>query len=145
VYGVQVGGGLSRRPRQQYTLSVSFGCQPENVDKLQKAVFDEIQAVQEKGIDDSYLGKIKEMRRRAQETDLKDNGFWLKELERAYTFGEDPKEIPDISKMLEKISSERVRAAAKRYLSKKQYVLGVLKPEAPPLANPPKAVSPPGP
>ena len=32
--------------------------------------------------------------------------------------------------MLGKISSERVRAAAKRYLSKKQYVLGVLKPEA---------------
>jgi zinc protease len=138
VYGVQVGGGISRRPRQQYTLSVSFGCQPENVEKLQKAVFDEIQNLQEKGADQSYLDKIKEMRRRAHETELKDNGFWLKELERAYTFAEDPREIPDIERMLAKVSSERVRAAAKRYLSKKQYVLGVLKPEtAPPPAVPP--------
>lgn len=138
VYGVQVGGGISRRPRQEYTLSVSFGCLPDNVDKLEKAVFDEIQALQDKGIEQSYLDKVKEMRRRAHETDLKDNGFWLKELERAYTFGDDPKQIPDITPMLEKVSSERVRAAAKRYLSKKQYVLGVLKPEtATPPAQPP--------
>jgi zinc protease len=130
VYGVQVSASISRRPRQEYTLSVSFGCLPGNVDKLEKAVFEEISALKERGVDDDTLLKIKESRRRAHETDLKDNGFWLRELERAYTFGDDPKLILDIAPLLEKVTSERARAAAKQYLSTKQYVLGVLKPEA---------------
>ena len=83
VYGVSVGGGITRRPRQEYKLTVSFGCAPENVEKLKKAVFDEIKAVQEKGTDAEMLAKIKETRRRSHETELKDNGFWLRELERA--------------------------------------------------------------
>jgi zinc protease len=130
VYGVQAGGMISRRPRQEYKFSVSFGCAPENVDKLEKAVFDEIKAMQKNGIDDDYILKVKEARQRAHETELQDNGYWARELERAYRYGDDPRLIPDIGPMLAKVSSDRVRAAAKKYLSSKQYVLGVLKPES---------------
>jgi zinc protease len=129
VYGVRSSGSISRRPKPEYTFTVSFGCAPENVDKLLKAVFDEIKAVQDKGVGDDYIAKIKEQRKRSHETNLKDNAFWGRELERAYTYGDDPKLIPDITPMIEKVSSERVRAAAKKYLQNKQYVLGVLKPE----------------
>ena len=38
-------GGISRRPRQEYTFTVSFGCAPDNVEKLKQAVFDEIKAI----------------------------------------------------------------------------------------------------
>lgn len=129
VYGVQVGGTISRRPRQEYELTVGFGCSPDNVDKLQRAVFDEIASVQDSGVSSDLIAKVKEARRRAHEVELKDNAYWLRELERAYTFGDDPRLIPDITPMLDKITSERVRAAAKRYLGKKQYLLGVLEPE----------------
>jgi zinc protease len=142
VYGVQVNGDIARRPRQEYVLSVSFGCLPDNVDKLEKAVFDAIQALQDKGIDDDTLVKIKESRRRAHETFLKDNGFWLHELGQAYALGDDPKLIPDITPLLAQISSDRVRAAAKQYLSPKQYVLGVLQPEAGAVTAPPPPVTP---
>jgi zinc protease len=130
VYGVQVSGMLSRRPRQEYRLSVSFGCSPDSVEKLKQAVFDEIAAIQKDGVKDEYIAKIKEARRRAHEVQLKDNGYWLRELERAYSFGDDPRLIPDIEPMVAKISSDRVRAAAKKYASPKQYVLGVLEPAA---------------
>lgn len=129
VYGVSVAGNLRRRPKQEYTFTVRFGCAPENVDKLEKAVFDEVKAIQEKGIGEDYILKVKELRRRAHETNLKENAFWMRELERAYTYGDDPKLIPDITAMTEKVTSDRVRAAAKKYISPKQYVLGVLKPE----------------
>jgi zinc protease len=128
VYGVRAGGSIIRRPHPEYTFGVSFGCAPENVDKLTKAVFDEIKTLQEKGIGDDYITKVKELRRRAHETNLKDNAFWGRELETAYTFGDDPKLIPDITAMTEKVSSDRVKTAAKKYLGK-EYVLGVLKPE----------------
>jgi zinc protease len=129
VYGVSAGGLIARRPRPEYSFGVRFGCSPENVDKLVKAVFDEIKAIQGQGIGGDYLGKIKELRRRSHETNLKDNGFWGRELERAYTYGDDPKLIADITPMLDKIDSDHVKAAAKKYLSSKQYVLGVLKPQ----------------
>jgi zinc protease len=129
VYGVQVGGGITRRPRQEYRFGVTFGCAPENIEKLKQAVFDEIAALQKDGTSDDYILKVKEARRRAHETELRDNGYWLRELERAYAFGDDPRLIPDIQPMLEKVTSDRVRAAAKKYISTKQYVLGVLTPE----------------
>ena len=128
VYGVRAAGSLSRRPRQQYVFNVSFGCSPDSAEKLQQAVFDEIKSVQDKGIDATYLAKAKEKRRRAHELELKENGFWERELVRAYTFGDNPRLIPDIAPELERITSDRVRAAAKKYLGK-EYVLGVLKPE----------------
>jgi zinc protease len=131
VYGVGVSGNLRRRPKQEFTLNVRFGCAPENVDKLQKAVFDEVKAIQEKGIGEDYIAKVKELRRRSHETNLKDNAFWLRELERAYTYGDDPKQIPDITAMTDKVTSDHVRAAAKKYVTTKQYVVGVLKPEMP--------------
>jgi zinc protease len=130
VYGVGAGGGISRRPRQEYTFSVGFGCAPENVQKLKDAVFAEIKNIQAKGTTDDYLHKVKEARVRAHEVNLKENGFWDGELARAWRFGEDPKLIPEIKPWVDKITSDRVKAAANRYLQQKQYVLGVLQPEA---------------
>ena len=75
---------------------------------------------------------MKELRRRAHETSLKENGFWLRELERAYTFGDDPKLIPDFDAIDDKVTSDRVKAAAKKYLTSTQYVLGELRPETTP-------------
>ena len=45
VYGVSAAGSISRRPRQSTRFTVSFGCAPDNVDKLKKAVFDEVAAI----------------------------------------------------------------------------------------------------
>ena len=100
------------------------------MDKLKQAVFDEIKAIQASGVAAEMIEKIKETRRRAQETDLKDNGFWLRELERAYTYGDDPREIPKAQPMIDKVSSERTQRAAKKYLKDGQFILAVLKPEA---------------
>jgi zinc protease len=128
VYGVNAAGGVSRRPKQEYTFGVSFSCAPENIDKLEKAVFDETKAIQTNGIGADYLAKVKELRRRAHETNLKENGYWLRELGIAYSYGDDPKLILDFDSMLNKVTSERVQAAAKKYLASTQYILGELRP-----------------
>jgi zinc protease len=131
VYGVGANGWLIRRPRQKFGFVVQFGCAPDNVDKLKQAVFTEIKALQDKGIGDDYLKKVKETRLRSHEVGLKENGFWLRELRQAWDFGDDPLLIPDIKPMVAKVTSQRVRAAAKRYLRSTDYVTGVLKPQGP--------------
>ncbi len=142
VYGVRVSGAISRRPKQEFALSVSFGCSPDNIEKLQKAVFEEAKSIQDKGIGDDYIAKVKELRRRVHETNLKENTFWLRELERAYVYGDDPKLIPDIKEMTNKVTSDRVKAAANKYLTSKQYVLGILKPEGAIAADSSSAIPP---
>jgi zinc protease len=126
VYGVGVGGGIERRPRQEYHFTVSFGCAPENVDKLEKAVWDEVKALQDHGIDADTLAKVREQRRRAHELNLRDNGWWLHQLQHAYDYGDDPKLILDFDSLVDKVTSDRVRDAARRYLTRTQYILGEL-------------------
>jgi zinc protease len=129
VYGVSAGGWIARRPLQEYAFTVSFGCAPENVDKLEKAVWDEVKAIQDHGIGDEYIAKVKEQRRRGHEVSLRDNSWWLRELQQAYDFGDDPKQIVlDFDARVEQVSSDRVRSAAKKYLTSAQYVLGELRP-----------------
>src|SRR5262249_11197607 len=79
VYGVSAGGSISRRPKREFAFTVSFGCAPDNIEKLEKATFDEIAAIQKSGIGADYIAKVKELRRRAHETNLKENGYWLGE------------------------------------------------------------------
>jgi zinc protease len=128
VYGVQVSWSMTRRPRPEYTLQVDFGCSPEHVAALEKAVFDEIRSIQEKGPASDVIDKVKEAKRRSLETQTRGNSFWLRELARAYRFGDDPKLLPDAS-LIDAIGSEPMRAAATKYLRSNQYVLGVLEPE----------------
>jgi zinc protease len=128
VYGVSASGGIARRPKPEYTFGVSFGCAPDNIDKLEKAVWDEIKAIQTGGIGADYIAKVKELRRRAHETNLRENTYWMRELERSYTYGDDPKRILEFDAMVDKVTSDRVRAAARRYLASSQYILGELRP-----------------
>jgi zinc protease len=128
VYGVQVSGWLSRRPHPEYIMNIGFGCAPGSVETLKQAVFTELLALSEHGISEDYLQKVKESRRRTLETDLRDDAYWQRELERAYTHGEDPRLILE-STMLDKVTSDRLRAVAKKFAKSKDYVLGVLEPE----------------
>jgi hypothetical protein len=75
VYGVGAGGYLSRRPRQERTFSIQFGCAPDAVDKLVKASFDEAAVFAKTGIGADYLEKTKAAFLRDRETQLKTNGF----------------------------------------------------------------------
>ncbi|MBT8493587.1 MAG: insulinase family protein, partial [Deltaproteobacteria bacterium] len=129
VYGVSSGGSIARRPKQRHGFRVFFGCDPDNVEKLKQAVMDEIKIIQNKGIDDEYIGKVKNMRIRRHEVDLRENYYWSRELADAYRYGDDPKGILDFKKYVDKVSSKRVRAAARKYLRANQYFTAVLRPE----------------
>jgi zinc protease len=129
VYGVSAGGGISRRPRQEYTFTVGFGCSPDNIEALKKKVLEEIANIQKNGVAADYLDKVKQARRRSHEINLKENGFWAGELERSYRYGDDPKKILEIEPYIARVTSERVQAAARRYLRPQAYVQGTLKPE----------------
>ena len=129
VYGVGVFGSVTRKPKVVRSFNIRFGCAPENVEPLKKAVFDELARLAKEGVAQEYLDKVKEARRRGHETNIRDNGWWQRQLASVYLYGDDPEtDILDLDETLARVTSDYVKAAAKRFLDRKRYVSGVLLP-----------------
>jgi zinc protease len=129
VYGVSVAGQLEPRPRENYQVVISFGCDPEKADGLVADVFREIEALRAGEVPGSYLANAQEAAIREREVGLQENDFWLSSLETYYTFGLDPREILTADARIREVTDERVREAALRYLTLDRYVLGIHRPE----------------
>ncbi|HET9229550.1 MAG TPA: insulinase family protein [Thermoanaerobaculia bacterium] len=129
VYGVQIDAALERRPRERYMVKLAFGCAPEQVQPLVKAVFGEIESIQQKGVPDSYVVQVQEKQRRERQTNLKTNEFWLAAIEAYDSEGLDLRDLPRYEELVKGISSRTIQDAARRYLSRDRYILGELDPE----------------
>lgn len=131
VYGVRVSGSIQKRPRERFRTLIRFVCDPEKVEELVDAIFMVTQSLSQNGVEASYLAKVRETQSRQYETNLKQNSFWLSNLDFCYDYGLDPANILLYPKRIEKLSSDTIREAARRYLNTENYLFGVLKPEVP--------------
>ena len=129
VYGVGVSGGLSRHPEEEYTFNINFTADPERVDELTKAVFDEIRKLKTEGPAEDYVNRVHEMQRRQREVALKQNNFWAGQLEYLATNDLEFAEIARYDQRVAAVTRESMRNAARRYLDETRYVIGVLDPE----------------
>jgi zinc protease len=128
-YSVSVNGGISRIPREQYSLSISFGSAPERADSLVAAVWTEIDSIARLGPKPEELAKVKEASIRSRETNLRENRWWLSLLTGARREGEDPATRFALEPQLARLTPEVIRAAAETYLDRKRYVRVTLLPE----------------
>ncbi|MGQ0703903.1 MAG: M16 family metallopeptidase [Gemmatimonadales bacterium] len=126
-YGVSVSPQLNRIPRPQYSVSISFGSDPGMADSLTRVIFAEIDSIQARGPRPGDLAKVKEAALRSRETALRENGWWLQQLMMAARDG-DPAAAP-LAPLLEGITVESVRDAARKYLDRSRYVRVTLLPE----------------
>ena len=141
VYGVGAFGNVQRSPYQERAFGISFGCAPERVDELVKALNEVVAKVMKDGVDADHLDKIKQIYTRGRETELRTNRFWSQRLTSAFRFKDDPNDIPETSKTLARMTSENVKAAAKHFLDPRTMFQAVqlpIKAEAAPPATPPK-------
>ena len=129
IYTGGMGGGISKRPNNEYNITVRFPCVPENVDKLTKALFALIKDAQEKGIEQKDLDKVKETMKKHYQDQLKQNDYWLEGLSSAWINGEDAAWIVDYSKRVDAISVQQLQDAAKKYFNFSNYIKAVLNPE----------------
>jgi zinc protease len=129
-YGVSIGYDQSRYPKEDYSISISFGCAPERVEELTAAVFSQIDSVKNFGFKEIYLTKVRETQYREYEKALKENDFWLDTLNDFYFNELDPQAILSYpSDFIDKLSLEKMQQAANRYFKMDNYVRVVLYPE----------------
>ena len=129
IYGGGMNGSLSKNPYGSYTINVSLPCGPENVDKLIKATFEEIQKIKDKGPSEADLNKVKETFSKKYQEDLKDNNYWLGKLQRSTELGSNPADILTLETRLMALTIKDIQEAARKYFNNSNYFQAVLLPE----------------
>jgi len=128
VYGVSLSASASKLPKPQFTISSSWGCNPDNIDKLSQTVIDEMSRIKSEGPTDTDLNKVKETMIRERETQVKENGFWLSYLQNHYQSGNKLLSFDEYRELVNSIDLKDIKKVAKRYLNTASYVKVALTP-----------------
>ncbi len=126
-YYISVSANIRSLPDHEYQVAIIFGSDPSRVEELAEEVKAELDWLREGG-EQKYLDTVKELLRTSREEQVRDNGFWLNQIEAAMQRGESLTEINRFDEWLEALTLEEVAAAARRYLPEDRYVRVVLFP-----------------
>lgn len=127
VYGVGVRPVIDRAD-DQYRVQISFGADPERVEELVSAVFAEIGALRAGDADPAHLAAFKEQQRRARETNLQQNRYWLSILTSAAQTGEPAQNALDEADIAARLTMDDVQDMAEDKLVLDRYVRVTLLP-----------------
>ncbi len=129
VYSPQVQTSYTKIPNQRYNITVSFGCAPENVNKLIDAALEEIDKIKKNGAEATDIQKFNAEESRSTELQLKNNGFWLGQISKSYQYQQDPADVLEHVKNLNQITIQSTKTAANQYLSGDNLIRFILLPE----------------
>ncbi len=127
-YGIGVSPSLDKYPKPEYTLMISFGCNPDRVDELVAVIMDELKSLKEKGPSEQNMAKARETFLRERETDVKENRYWLNKLEDVAFLDSKLMTDEDYNAAVKAVTAKDVQTAANKYLTLDHYLFGVLKP-----------------
>lgn len=129
VYSPSVGFSSSKYPKAEYSINVSFGCAPANVERLIARTLAEINKIKQDGPTKVDFEKVIAEEKRDTEVQLKENGFWSSYLLDQYTDNEDVMFIKKYEKdLINSISVESIKKAANTFFGD-NYARFVLLPE----------------
>jgi len=128
-YDVSVSSSADLYPVQKYKVNIFFGCDPRRVEELIQTVFQVLDSLKKEGPEEIYITKVRETQTRSYEISLKENRFWINNLQNYYFTGRNPELILEYPGLVKTLSSEAIRKTANKYLNMDNYVRVVLMPE----------------
>ena len=128
-YSVSVYGSYPHYPTEEYSINIRFGSDPQRVNELKSAIFTQIDSMKNYLVEEDYLNKVKEIYFRDYESNLKENRFWLNNLEYKFFHNEDMMDILDYAELVKTISLEDLKQSAAKYFNMDNYIRVTLFPE----------------
>jgi zinc protease len=128
VYGVSVNGSSSKLPKPKFNIQATWGCNPDNINKLSQTVLDEMGKIKKDGPTDVDLNKVKETLIRERETRLKENGFWLTSFQNHFLFGDKLLSLEEYNSFINSFTGTDIKTIANKYLNTDSYVKVSLSP-----------------
>ncbi len=130
-YSVSVGLSQLTPQRGGGHIDISFSASPDNVDKMIARVQQEVVRLQTAGPSDDLTTRAKETARRAYETSVKQNGFWLGRLQSARLLDRDPLLILSRLQRIEAVTPAVLHETFKKYFPADRSTVVTLVPEKP--------------
>ncbi len=127
VYGVGVRPSIDQ-DTDQYQVSISFSADPERVEELVAAVFEQVEAIRDGQAMPEHLASYQEQQRRGRETNLQENRYWLSILTEAARRDSDAEDAigePDLAAVL---VMDDISYTARNVLDQENYVRVTLLP-----------------
>ncbi len=127
-YSISVWGRLSSIPDSEYQAAIIFGSDPDRVEELLGEIEIELDWIRDGG-EQSYLDTVKEQLRVAYAEDLRENSYWVSQIETVLIRGESFEWITSYEERVDALTLDQVVAAAGRILPTDRWVRVVLYPE----------------
>jgi zinc protease len=128
-YGVSVEPQFTKRPTEEYRLTINFGCDPARTESLVKAAFSVIEQFKNVGPAVEQVAATKQALVRDFETNSQRNGYILNHMLFKYEYGEDVTEAFSMRPFYDRLTAPMLRDAARAYLNTNRYVEVTLLPE----------------
>lgn len=129
VYTPSVQVSTSKYPQSRFSMVISFGCAPGNVERLIASALDEVKKTGKNGPSLENINKFKAEDRRSRETGLKTNNFWLNYLNGQLINNEPLTQVNDYDAAIGKVTVTSLKDIAAKYLNGDNYIRLVLSPE----------------
>ncbi|MDR6942459.1 M16 family metallopeptidase [Mucilaginibacter pocheonensis] len=129
VYAPGVRAGYHKNPSGRYSITVYFGCAPENVDKMINATLEEIAKIKQNGAQPADIQKFVAKEARSTQEQLKENVFWAGYLASSSQNQENPDQILSHVSNLSQVTVQSTKDAANKYLNDKNFIKLILMPE----------------
>jgi zinc protease len=128
-YGVSVVPEFTKRPNQEYQVTITFACDPTRTGDLVKALFRVVDDLKTSGPGVGQVADVQAALRRDLETDSRENGYVLSQLAYAYQYDEPIPDPVSLRAIYDQLSPALLRDAARTYLDSNRYVKVLLFPE----------------
>lgn len=132
VYGVRVSGGGSKKPKEKYSITISFNADPPMTDTLVTTAKAVIQKAMMEGPDELDMTKVKETQKQGRIKNIKENRYWQQRIGQEHEDDKDFNEIllPALEKRIQGLSSQQIKEAIGQYFNYENYIEIIMDPEA---------------
>lgn len=114
-YGAAVYESMDKYPYEGYTVTITFDCDPGNVDKLKGIVYEEIEKLKTEGPTDKDLHGVKENKIKVHQENLRQNNYWLNIMKNKDYYQSDPNNYMDYDEYVNQMTRESMKAAAQKF------------------------------
>lgn len=131
VYGVRVNGFTGPHPKPRYRITFSFNAEPDRVNELIETAIQELQKIARDGVSDEDIQKIQETQIQNRVKSLKENGFWMGQIQARLQNGLEIKNInlDSYKKLVDGLDGDALQRAAIQYFGTDNFMKFLLLPE----------------
>jgi zinc protease len=128
-YGVSVVPEFTKRPAEEYRVTITFACDPARTQDLVKALFAVVDEFRTDGPSAGQVADAQAALRRDLETNSRQNSYVLNQLTFAYQYDEPIPDPSTLRGLYQQLTAPLLRDAARTYLDTNRYVKVLLFPD----------------